>query len=380
MVAGVQGDADKEQPKDVSEASKKETLLRPGAPEEVESAAEDIVHADATARQGDIDKVTDSSAQNKAEPGEPVSSPQTSSKGQPAASVPLTSEDADEQPDATANASSASDADNAAEITPAASTPAKSSKASQHAVVARKAAEKTPVVEELTANSLPQAAPEIETEPPAVQALASTTDADAPVPAIDVAEASPQDATDSAQPVSADSAHKAEAPTAMNVDAILDTNVPIIVETKAAVKKKDMQEPQAVDKPAHKSDHDAEPTAADKAVPQAAAMDAGTTDAAAVKDTEMVHADASDAKPSKAGKSHRHDRDESHGTIRKRGRDSDVTTREDRKAPRTERKSDVRASHREKDREREKEKDRASEKKEANGNPPSGTAPAAQYQ
>ena len=379
MVADVQGDADKEQSKDTSEASKKETLLRPGAPEEVEAAAEDIVHADATARQGDIDNVTDSSAQNKAEPGEPVSSPQTSSKGQPAASVPLTSEDADEQPDATANASSASDADNAAEITPAASTPARSSKASQHAVVARKAAEKTPVVEELTANSLPQAAPEIETEPLAVQALASTTDADAPVPATDVAEASPEDGTDSAQPVSSESAHKAEAPTAMNVDATLETNVPIRVETKAA----DTQEPQAVDKPAHKSDHDAEPTAADKAVPQAAAMDAGTTDAAAVKDTEMVHADASDAKPSKVGKIHRHDRDESHeshGTIRKRGRDSDVTTREDRKAPRTERKSDVRASHREKDREREKEKDRASEKKEANGNPPSGTAPAAQYQ
>ena len=379
MVAGFQGDADKEQPKDTSEASKKETLLRPGAPEEVEAAAEDIVHADATARQGDIDKVSDSSAQNKAEPGEPVSSPQTSSKGQPAASVPLTSADADEQPDATANASSASDADNAAEITPAASTPARSSKPIRRAVVARKA-QKMHVVEELTANSLPQAASEIETEPPAVQAPASTTDADAPVlPATDVAEASPQDATDSAQPVSAESAHKAEAPTAMNVDATLETDVPIIVETKAA----DTQEPQAVDKPAHKSDHDAKPTAADKAAPQAAAVDAGTTDAAAVKDTEMVHADASDAKSSKAGKSHRHDRDESHesyGVIRKRGRDSDVTAREDRKAPRTERKSDVRASHREKDREREKEKDRGSERKEANGNLSSGTAPVGQYQ
>ena len=139
------------------------------------------------------------------------------------------------------------------------------------------------------------------------------------------------------------------------------------------------------------------------AVPLVTALtDAGMGDAAAGEDAEMVQYDApsddeqvapakdqkqAHVKMTKDGKAQRRDAPSTskavkseaspHASARKRGREADEPARDDRKAPRTERRSDVRLSQREKDKEREREKekdrDRAKDSKQANGDPPSGT-------
>ena len=154
---------------------------------------------------------------------------------------------------------------------------------------------------------------------------------------------------------------------------------------------------------ADKKSHAEAGKAAADAVPLVAALtDAGMGDAAAGGDAEMVQYDAqsddeqaapakdkkqADVKVTKDDKAQRRDAPSTskavkseaspHASARKRGREADEPARDDRKAPRTERRSDVRLSQREKDKEREREKekdrDRAKDSKQANGDPPSGT-------
>ena len=163
---------------------------------------------------------------------------------------------------------------------------------------------------------------------------------------------------------------------------------------------------QAITAPADKKSHAEADKAADKAaadaVPLVAALtDAGMGDAAAGEDAEMVQYDAqsddeqvapakdktqADVKVTKDDKAQRRDAPSPskavkteatpHASARKRGREADEPARDDRKAPRTERRSDVRLSQREKDKERDREKedrDRAKDSKQANGDLPPGT-------
>ena len=357
--------------------------MRPGAPKEVEAAAEDIVESGANPVDEDTGKVSDSTTQDTAgpavvEPG-PADSPKASSKSQHSAPSAAGKQVAEH------SVGSAGKSDKAAQDNTTESGPTASTRKSRHAKAHKEPAEGPMATEESAAEQtglLPASEPVLEAEAPAT---AATTSTDAPLlPETDATEAAPV-----AQPQIADmgSAQDAAAPVAMDVEPAHQTPTPTLP---------DVSEPEA-----------APATAVNKAAGEATSLAAAETEgskaeaATASDDIEMVQYDeppndnelaaakqqgkpeskASDGKPSESSRSHR-DRhvstskaakDESapHGSVRKREREVDESAHVDRKAPRTDHKS---ASQKEKERENAKDKDKEREKTQANGSGPAGTA------
>ena len=387
-LCGVKGDTQDEEAKDNTDVSEKDVSLRRGAPKEVVAAAEEIVEAGVLPVDDDAGKVTDSAMQHQAEPSTGAD-PKASSKSQPATSAPSA---ADTQP---AEDISTSTADKAAKDAAQLSGPIASTRKRRQAKTDKTPSE-TPVTthesEAEQPDKLSTAAPDLEAQPPAVEApaAAASIGTDAPLqPADDVAKAVPDAAPASDQPQSLELAQDDAAPTAMDVEPALDASNPVAAATKEA----DVSHPDAAAPAAAAAEKavDAQPTAAAEA-------GAGMASAAAVEDAEMVQYDeASDdeqpvaqlensqkktaeGKPTKNSSSDRQagvstsmaakDDAAAHGSVRKRGREGDRSAQEERKAPRTHHKSDVKGSQKEKERDREKEK----EKSHANGNASSGTA------
>ena len=362
--------------------------MRPGAPKEVEAAAEDIVESGANPVDEDTGKVSDSAVQDTAGPAEvePVTadSPKASSKSQHSAPS------AAGQQVAGHSVGSAGKIDKAAPDTTTESGPAASTRKSRHAKAHKESAEGPMVAEESGADqtgTLPASEPVLKAEAPAT---AATTSTDAPMlPEPDVAEAASDAAAATAQSQIPDtgSAQDDAVPVAMDVEPARKAPTP---------RMPDVSEPEA-----------ASTTAVNKAADEATSLAAAEIDASkakaatAAEDVEMVQYDepsndnelaaakqqgkaeskASDGKPSESSRSHR-DRhvstskaakDESapHGSVRKREREVDESAQVDRKAPRTDRKS---ASQKEKEREKAKDKDKQREKTQANGSGPTGKA------
>ncbi len=354
--------------------------MRPGAPKEVEAAAEDIVESGANPVDEDTGKVSDSTVQDTAGPAEvepgPADSPKASSKSQHSAPSAAGKQVAEY---------SVGSAGKLAQGTTTESGPAASTRNSRHATAHKEPAEDPMATEESGAEqtgTLPASEPVLEAEAPATAAPTTT---DAPLlPETHAAEAAPV-----AQPQIADmgSAQDAAASVAMDVEPAHKASSP---------RMPDVSEPEI-----------APTTAVNKAADEATSLAAADTDASkaqaatAAEDVEMVQYDersnddelaaakqqgkaeskASDGKPSESSRSHR-DRhlstskaakDESapHGLVRKREREVDESAHVDRKAPRTDHKS---ASQKEKEREKAKDKDKEREKTQANGSGPAGTA------
>ncbi len=403
MWCELQEATNQEEPQDTTEASEKDTSVRSGAPGEGEAAAEDILHADTTPSTNAAAQITDSTSQDEAEPAADakpttLESPKASSRRrQPAVVAPPRDEEAAEE----GIGVTADNADSAALGTAAASSPAASTKKKLQSKSGKEPAETQPSITEepagATADTPTTSVPVLETEIPAVEAstpLASTA-ADAPlVPATEVVKVAPEAA--SAQPKSLGSAQDDSASTAMDVQSALDASIPIAAETNMADVSE--QEPEAA--PTEEADK-----AADHAAPSTtAATDTNMVDATAVGDAEIMRYDEpsgdqaapakqqakhqskpSEAKHTEGSRSHRHgnvstskaanDESATHGSARKRGREANESAQKDRKAPRTDRKGDVKASHREHEREKEKDKGKDREEKtQVNGNAPSGRA------
>lgn len=384
----MKGDTQDEEAKDNTDVSEKDVSLRPGAPKEVVAAAEEIVEAGVLPVDNDAGTITDSAMQHEAEPSTGAD-PKASSKSQPATSAPSA---ADRQPVEDIDASTA---DRAAKDAAQLSGPVASTRKRRQAKADETPSE-TPVSAQESkaeqANNLLTSAPDLEAEPPAVEAsaAAATIGTDAPLqPADDPAKAVPDAAPASDQPQSLELAQDDAAPTAMDVEAALDASTPVAAATKEA----DVSHPDAVAAAAAEKAVDAQPTAA-------AGAGAGMASAAAVEDAEMVQYDepsddeqpvaqlensqkkTAEGKPTKNSSSDRQaavstsmaakDDAAAHGSVRKRGREGDRSAQEERKAPRTHHKSDVKGSQKEKERDREKEKEK--EKTHANGNASSGKA------
>ena len=362
--------------------------MRPGAPEEVEAAAQDIVESGASPVDQDTGKVSDSAVQDTAGPAEvePVTadSPKAGSKSQHSAPSAAGKHVAEHS----VGFAGKTDKDTTSESGPAAST-----RKSRHAK-AHKEIEGPPTADLSVSDqigTLPASEPVLEAEAPATAATIST---DAPVlPKTDGAEAASDAAAATAQPQIPDmgsAQDAAAAPVAMDVEPAHKAPAPSMP---------DVSEPEA-----------APTTAVNKAADEATSLAAAETDASkaqaatAAEDVEMVQYDepSSDnelaaakqqgkaeskasggkpsGKPSESSRSHR-DRhvstskaakDESapHGSVRKRERETDESAQVDRKAPRTDHKS---ASQKEKEREKAKDKDKGREKTQANGSGPTGT-------
>ncbi|DBA66428.1 TPA: hypothetical protein ACH3X2_002405 [Trebouxia sp. C0005] len=365
-------DDNDEEAKDTNEASEKAASLRPGAPKEVEAAAEDIVESGAKPIDEHTGKVSDSTVQDTAGPAEvepgPADSPKASSKSQHSAPSAAGKQAADH------SVGSAGKSDKAAQDTTIESGPAASTRKSRHAKVHHEESSSDQIA------TLPASEPVLEAEAPAT---AATTSTDATMlPKTDGAEAASDAAAQPAQPHIPDvgSAQDAAAPVAMDVEPVRKAPTPTMP---------DVSEPEA-----------ATTTAISKAADEATPLAAAETDASrpkassAAEDVEMVQYDepsndnelaaakqqgkaeskASDGKPSESSRSHR-DRHAStskaakvetaaHGSVRKREREFDESAQVDRKAPRTDHKS---ASQKEKERERAKDKDKEREKTQAHG-------------
>ena len=361
--------------------------MRPGAPTEVEAAAEDIVESGANPVDDDTGKVSDSTVQDTAGPAEvepgPTDSPKASSKSQHSAPSAAGKQVA-EHSIASGGKTDKPDKDTTTESGPAAST-----RKSRHAKAHKETAEGPVAADESGSDqtgTLPASALVLEAEAPAT---AATTSTDAPLlPKTDVAEAASDAAAATAQPHIPDmgSAQDAAAPVAMDVEPAHKASAP---------RMPDVSEPKA-----------APTTAVNKVADEttslvAAEADASKASAATAEDVEMVQynepssnnelaaakqqgkaeSKASDGKPSESSRSHR-DRhvstskaakDESapHGSVRKREREVDESAQVDRKASRTDHKS---ASQKEKEREKAKDKDKEREKTQANGSGPTGKA------
>lgn len=374
---GSQADDNDEEAKDTNEASEKAASLRPGAPKEVEAAAEDIVESGAKPIDEHTGKVSDSTVQDTAGPAEvepgPADSPKASSKSQHSAPSAAGKQAADH------SVGSAGKSDKAAQDTTIESGPAASTRKSRHAKVHHEESSSDQIA------TLPASEPVLEAEAPAT---AATTSTDATMlPKTDGAEAASDAAAQPAQPHIPDvgSAQDAAAPVAMDVEPVRKAPTPTMP---------DVSEPEA-----------ATTTAISKAADEATPLAAAETDASrpkassAAEDVEMVQYDepsndnelaaakqqgkaeskASDGKPSESSRSHR-DRHAStskaakvetaaHGSVRKREREFDESAQVDRKAPRTDHKS---ASQKEKERERAKDKDKEREKTQAHGSGATG--------
>lgn len=380
--------------KEPTSASEQESALPSGAPEDAEAAAEEILKADKPSSQDDLEAVT-GHKQAELTPAEEQAPdtevPKTRSKGEVA---PVDTDATAQEVFAEADAAGKAEAENETVQDEAAGS--KAAKQPQPESPSGTASSEKASTAAAT-DTMPAAV--LETQVPTVETAAPAADAGAML----------KPATE--EPTATPGTHAATA----QLDAMKQTQ---LAPTGAAAMDIDSEQPSetlsekphrqataapAADKKSHAAADKAADKAAANAVPLVAALtDAGMGDAVVAEDAEMVQYDAqsddeqvapakdqkqADVKEKKDGKPQRRDapstskavKDEAtpHASARKRGREADEAARDDRKAPRTERRSDVKPSQREKDREREREKekdrDRPKHSKQANGDAPPGT-------
>lgn len=364
------------------------SAVEPGSAEDAEAAAKEILEAD-TPAQSDAGAAINhkqtgpATAEEKAPDTE---SHKTRSKGQVA-------------PEAVGTAQEASldaEAGKAKAETPAASGPAEGGKSGKQPEPETQLGTTSSSEEVSAAATEAMQAPVLQSRSPTGEAAASANDdaaQKAPSP-VQTATGDPDAAT--AQPDALKPKQLAPSgAAAMDIDSEQPSEAPFEASNKQTAAAADQQADTAAD------------TAAADAVPLVAALaDAGMGDAATGEDAEMVQYDAqsdeeqaapvkaqtqvksadakmTDAKVRKDDKSRRNDppstskavgrESASNASARKRGREGDEAARDDRKAPRTERRTDVKVSQREKDKEREREKDMAKDAKQTDGEPSSGT-------